>query len=213
MRPVPFDLDDDAAVAVFADALASEGDPRGTLMHLHLAREERPFDARLAHAEARHLALHGKALLGSLQTASSMLTLHWRRGFLTSVSLRSLAGDVRWGEPTRPAPRSRFPRLLRELGALPVAQRLERLELSMPWSSFCLDHFGAALDEALVVRPRSLRTLRVEVVVAGEEGWDDDWMPRAEPLVANDGALRIEVDPALRPWLERAGVTNSVRVA
>lgn len=203
MRPVPFDLDDDAAVAVFADALASEGDPRGTLMHLQLAREERPFDTRLAQAEARHLALHGKALLGSLQTASSMLTLQWRRGFLQSVSLRSNAGDARWGEPTRPPPRSRFPRLLRELGSLPVAQRMEQLELSMPWSSFCLEHLRVGLDEALTARPRSLRSLRVDVLVVDE---DEGWQVRATPFLAFHGSLRVEVDPALRPFLQRAGV-------
>lgn len=205
MVPTPFDLDDDAAVAVFADALASEGDPRGTLMHLQLAREARPFDARLAQAEARHLALHGKALLGSLQTASSMLTVQWRRGFLLSVSLRSLAGDARWGEPTRPAPRSRFPRLLRELAALPVAQRLEQLELSMPWSSFCLSHLVAGLEQALASRPRSLRTLRVDVLVPGEDE-GDPFQTRASPFVTFQGSLRLEVDPGLKSWLQRAGV-------
>jgi len=212
MVPASFELDDDAAVAVFADALASVGDPRGTLMHLQLAREERPFDARLAQAEARHLALHGKALLGSLQTASSMLTLQWRRGFLLSVSLRSLAGDARWGEPTRPPPRSRFPRLLRELGALPVAQRLEQLELSMPWSSFCVAQLGAGLVEVLGARPRSLRSVKVEALVPGEDE-GDPLQVRGQPFLAFHGALHVEVDPALRPWLLRAGVAESARVA
>ncbi|MBE2252527.1 MAG: hypothetical protein IAE78_23545 [Myxococcus sp.] len=198
-------LDDDAAMAVLADALASAGDPRGTLMHLQLAREARPHDHRLAEAEARHLALHGKALLGALQTASSMLTLTWRRGFLEAVTLKSLAGDARWGDPVRVRQRSRLPRLLRALGALPVAQRLGQLTVAMPWSSFCLAHLTEALEAALASAPASLRLLRVEVLVADVDD-GDPWRARTQIVRALRGGVRLEVDQALRPWLERAGL-------
>ncbi len=40
-------IDDAAAMAVLADELSARGDPRGELIHLELALESTPGDARL----------------------------------------------------------------------------------------------------------------------------------------------------------------------
>lgn len=208
---VPSTLDDPHAVAVFADALEAAGDPRGVLTHLQLAREERPHDARLAEAEARHLALHAKGLLGGLATASSMVRLRWRRGFLCAVAFHSEARDafVRRRGARVPSPaRSRLPRLLRELGRLPVSSRLEELSVSMHASSFCVAHLTEALDEVLALRLPTLRLARLQVLVPLPASWGDEDLhePRAGAVVASHGALRLEVDTALRPRLERLGL-------
>ncbi|MBL8924525.1 MAG: hypothetical protein JNJ54_37090 [Myxococcaceae bacterium] len=203
--PVLTSVDDPDAVAVFADALEAAGDPRGVLTHLQLAREARPQDARLAHAEARHLALHGKVLLGALATASSMTTLEWRRGFVRALALHSQAEDVpQWRrERPLPPPRSRLPRLVRELAHLPVMSRLEALTLSMPASGFCALHLGEAFDAALRLQLPLLATLRVHVLVP-----DDDFDPvlRETRFFVRHQALQLDVDAVLRAQLERHGV-------
>lgn len=203
MTPTLTNLDDDDAVAVFADALESAGDPRGTLMHLQLALENRPSDARLVEAERRHLALHGKALLGALQMASSLATFRWRRGFLQSVELRSQAADVyqRHGR-VAPAPRSRLPKLVRELESLVVASRLEMLTVMMPQSSFSTSHLTAVLDEVLDVRLPSLEKVRIGTVVSD---WD---FPTPSTLVVSQRGVLLELDAALRPALERHGLID-----
>ncbi|MBM4782442.1 MAG: hypothetical protein GQE15_32605 [Archangiaceae bacterium] len=207
MTPTLTTLDDPDAVAVFADALESAGDPRGTLMHLQLALENRPGDARLIEAERRHLALHGKQLLGALQMASSLATLQWRRGFLQSVELRSQAADVyqRHGR-VAPAPRSRLPKLVRELESLPVASRLKTLTVLMPASSFSTSHLTAVLDEVLAVRLPSVVLVRIGTLVF-EDAWDEQ-VPGGTPLVAFHRGFRLETDTALRPALERRGLID-----
>lgn len=207
MTPTLTNLDDDDAVAVFADALESAGDPRGTLMHLQLALEQRPGDARLVEAERRHLALHGKALLGGLQMASSLATFRWRRGFLESVELRSQAGDVyqRHGR-VAPPPRSRLPKLVKELESLAVARRLRSLFITMPQSSFSTAHLTAVLDEVLDVRLPSLELVRIGTLIVG---WgEDELFPGATSLVASHRGVRLELDASLRPALERRGLID-----
>ncbi len=207
MTPTLTNLDDDDAVAVFADALESAGDPRGTLMHLQLALEKRPGDARLVEAERRHLALHGKTLLGALQMASSLATFRWRRGFLQSVELRSQAADVyqRHGR-VAPAPRTRLPKLVRELESLAVASRLQTLVVTMPQSSFSTSHLMAVLDEMLDVRLPSLEVVRIGTLVF--EGLWDELVPGLTPLVVFHRGVRFELDAALRPALERRGLID-----
>lgn len=207
MTPTLTNLDDDDAVAVFADALESAGDPRGTLMHLQLALENRPGDARLVEAERRHLALHGKRLLGALQMASSLATFRWRRGFLQSVELRSQAADVyqRHGR-VAPAPRSRLPKLVRELESLVVASRLQTLTVLMPASSFSTSQLTDVLDEVLAVRLPSLELVRIGTLVF-EDAWDEQ-VPHATPVVAFHRGFRLETDAALRPALERRGLID-----
>ncbi|MER2561554.1 MAG: hypothetical protein ABTQ32_12560 [Myxococcaceae bacterium] len=207
MTPTLTDLDDDHAVAVFADALESAGDPRGPLMHLQLALEARPGDPRLVEAERRHLALHGKALLGALQMASSLATFRWRRGFLQSVELRSQAADVyqRHGR-VAPPPRSRLPKLVRELESLAVARRLRSLVITMPVSSFSTAHLSAVLDEVLDVRLPSLEVVRIGTLVY--EGLWDELVPGLTPLVVLHRGVRLELDASLRPALERHGLID-----
>lgn len=189
MHPSLPDLEDHAAMAVFADALAAQGDPRGELTHLQLALEEHPLDQRLLQAEARHRALHAKALLGPLATASSMLRLEWKRGLVVRATLRSLSTDPGWGVTVTERPRNRFPRLIRELDALPVMARLERLGVSMVPSSFSLQYLGEAFEAAVALRLPSLRRVRVALAdwAEADRGLptddDGDELPAAQPLV------------------------------
>lgn len=161
MVPALSDLDDADAVAVFADALESVGDPRGQLTHLQLALEQRPRDTKLLAAHARHLALHGKALFGVLATATSLFRFHWRRGFVVQAVLASEQRDVRRLGRVEPARRNRFPRLLRALDGLPVMRRLEALAVRMPDSTFARAQLGEALGEIVELRLPLLRQVTV----------------------------------------------------
>ncbi len=202
MLPTLTFLEDEAAVAVFADALASMGDPRGTLTHLQLAREARPLDRQLEKAEAQHLALHAKALLGTLSTATAMLELGWRRGFVLSVTFSSQLTDAGWS-PTRVAtgPRkNRLPRLVRELGVLPVMSRLERLEVTLPWSTFCVRHLFEAFEETLALELPSLVEVRI-FAWRPNRNWEGVDQPELGRVWA--GGRQYRLDPALMAAAKR----------
>lgn len=139
--------------------------------------------------------------------ASSLATFRWRRGFLQSVELCSQAGDVyqRHGR-VAPPPRSRLPKLVRELESLAVARRLRSLVITMPASSFSTAHLSAVLDEVLDVRLPSLEVVRIGTLVY--EGLWDELVPGLTPLVALHRGVRLELDASLRPALERRGLID-----
>lgn len=98
------DLEDVAALAVFADGLEERGDPRA-----HLIRAQLRGDAP---AVERLLAAHGQAWLGSIVPGDTLIA--WKPGHVTELALR------------RPAPEG----LLGQLAELPTLRRVRRLGLS-----------------------------------------------------------------------------------
>lgn len=175
MRPTLPQFDDTEAMAVYADALAAAGDPRGDLIHLQLARELDPHDARLLRAEEAHLARNDRALLGALRTATSVCSFTWRRGYIVQARLKSLAREGlegRAGRWERVTPqKARLARLVRELLAHESARGLEALELSMPRSSFAREHLLLAVAEVVRAKVTSLRALAVRVFAP----WANEW--------------------------------------
>lgn len=197
-------LDDFAAMAVFADLLSGRGDPRGELVALQLEREQRPFDARLAKAEAEHLARHDRALLGGLRTATSLCELTWRRGYIVEAKLRSFAQDLTdrfTGQRLVIEPkRARLARLVRELLALESAQQLAMLTVQLPYSSFARAHLLACVDEVLAASPGALRVLGVHLL---EQRYRDDWYSAdwhaAATIEELVGDLHVSADAAFAP--------------
>lgn len=159
---LPLRLDDADAMAVLADWLAERGDVRGELVQLQLAREASPFDARLAQAEARHLALHAKALLGPLALHQSVCTLRWQRGFVVEATLRSEARDWQWWQRGSGEPVNRLERAVRALTRVPRAEALRALTLEQPWSTFFARYVvaaaGALRGGGLPLRRLTVRT-------------------------------------------------------
>lgn len=173
-------------MTVLADELCALGDPHGELVQLQLARESAPLDARLAAAEARHLALNAKALLGVANT--SLCEFTWRRGFLTRVVVRSRNEPRREWRGGRlveaePAALPRLARVIRALLEAPVAAALEQLEVLLVSSS----NAGAALLECareVARRPGVLQQARFE--------------PLYEPLTEVElGGLRVTTSLSL----------------
>jgi len=96
------DPDDEAAYAVYADGLQRQGDPRGELIALQLAREAElarggAARSKLATAIAKLVAREAGVLLGGLAALVPDVRelaaepLIWRRGFLHRVVLDSRA--------------------------------------------------------------------------------------------------------------------------
>ncbi|MDP3155742.1 MAG: hypothetical protein Q8N23_23925 [Archangium sp.] len=186
-------------MAVFADLLCGQGDPRGELVQLQLAREQKPHDARLARAEAAHLARHDRALLGGLRTATTLCELTWRRGFIVEAKLRSFAQDL--AEPRtglQPEPRrSRLPRLVRELLTLESTRRLSMLTVQLPYSTFARAQLSACVDEVVSAQPDSLRVLSVHVLEQRYDDWySNDWSVAAT-VDEQVGEVFVSVDAGL----------------
>lgn len=203
---LPLHLDDADAMAVLADWLAERGDVRGELVQLQLARESAPFDARLAQAETRHLALHAKALLGPVALHQSVCELRWRRGFVVAATLRSESREEGWVRE-RVEPVNRLERAVRALTRLPRAEALVDLTLEQPWSWFVARHVA---DAARGLRGCGLPLRRLVV----RTPWLDDdarrawnrWSDEPEPGLAeleHDG-LRVVADERVAGLVQRA---------
>lgn len=200
MRPPPVPpLDDAAAMAVYADLLTDRGDPRGELVQLQLRREERPHEARLAHAEAQCLAQHSRALLGPLRNATSQLELTWRRGYVVQATVRSLAHQITglYGRNAVQVKAPRLARRVRELLTLESAAPLSALSLQLPPSNFAARVLLDCVNEVAQAAPNSLRTLGVHLLVRQEYDWEyGDW--EAGPTEAVEvGALQVCAAPVL----------------
>lgn len=196
-------LDDAAAMAVFADQLCAQGDPRGELVQLQLGLEQRPFDARLVRAEAAHLARHDRALLGGLRTATALCQLTWRRGYVVEAKVKSLAQDPAdlWprGRVRADPPRVRLARVVRELLALESAQPLSMLTVQMPYSTFARAHLLACVEEVAQGTPPALRVLAVHVLEAryDDDGWLNTGWHAAATVEDQLGELHVSVDAGL----------------
>lgn len=157
MGTLPFD--DFDAMAVLADELSAAGDPRGELMALQLALENGPHGRVGAEIE-RHLARHGRALLGPLHLATSLLELRWARGYLVEAKVASLASaPVQTGASFVPKS-SRVPWAVKQLLAHESARVLSILRLEMEFSAFGTEQLLLAVD-AVAANPRSLKVLSV----------------------------------------------------
>ncbi|MFZ5440600.1 MAG: hypothetical protein ACOZQL_11365 [Myxococcota bacterium] len=173
-------LDDTAAMSVFADLLQVRGDPRGELVQLQLARERFPSDARLARAEAQHLARNDRHLLGALRTATSLCQLSWRRGFIVEARLQSwTAGQPqwfrgRWVEPSPPA-RPKLPRLVRELLSLESARPLQMLTVALPRSRFSGEQLVRCAEVVARAKHGELRVLALHLLDPVPRDWSDEW--------------------------------------
>lgn len=98
------DPDDEAAYAVYGDWLQRQGDPRGELIALQLAREAEvargTARSKLATAIAKLVERQASVLLGGLAALVPDVRdlaaepLIWRRGFIHRVVLTSRAGEL-----------------------------------------------------------------------------------------------------------------------
>lgn len=205
MTPAP-PLDDFAARSVWADLLAEQGDPRGELAQLQLAREERLDDVRLARAEALVLARHGRALLGPLRHATSLLELSWRRGSVVQATVRS-AAQQQWaasfGAPVTEVKPPPLARRVRELLSLPVADGLAALTVALPRSPFAQRVLLECVGVVAQVAPAALTSLAVLELEARYDDWDLlGWFP-PESLSQQVGALAVSAAPSLMPGVVR----------
>jgi uncharacterized protein (TIGR02996 family) len=196
-------LDDPATMAVLADWLCERGDPRGALVQLQLAREERPDDARLQAAEARHVALHAKALLGPLALHQSVCRLSWQRGFVVSVALVSASRERGWARE-RVEPVNRLERAARALTRMPRADTVRDVRLEQPWSWFVGPHLGAAV-RALCGGGLSFDRLFVATPDEVDDWWDEaPAQAAAEVVELERGSLHVTCDARVAWWVERA---------
>lgn len=191
-------LDDPEALAVFADTLVAAGDVHGTLIQLQLACGERPRDRALARAEAQFRGLHARELLGPLRTATSMVTMHWFRGFVWSAQVRSLC-EVK---PLRDDRKPRLPRVVEQLLELGVASQLRNLTIELVSSPFAPEHVLLAAEAVVRARPRELVSLELNLLVQNGDWYDEGCHgPREEPLPVRLGSLEVRADSALLPGL------------
>jgi uncharacterized protein (TIGR02996 family) len=97
----PDDLD---AYLVYADWLQGQGDPRGELISLHVALEDKPDDKKLTKQANALIAEHADHFYGPFAEEITRkkskyervaITVEWRRGFFDTVRLASTETDGR----------------------------------------------------------------------------------------------------------------------
>ncbi|MCA9669528.1 MAG: TIGR02996 domain-containing protein [Myxococcales bacterium] len=142
--------DDDQLREVYADWLQQQGDVRGELMALQIARGQARRgnpEQSLGLAERALLSRHGGHLLGDVAWSErlSEVELSWARGFVIEAALRLAVHDPK-----------AVAHLLRALFALPVCMLLERVSVSS-------DRDSAAFFDGLrgARLPESVESLRV----------------------------------------------------
>lgn len=105
---------------VYADWLQRQGDPRGLLMALDLARGESPDNPELAQAFEDVLTEYRSHLFGPLGDPRASVTLTWRAGQVEAIELDELS-------PTRTPWRTGDLELLEQLLGLPICGSLRSL--------------------------------------------------------------------------------------
>lgn len=199
---------DDADVAlVYADALASRGDPRGELIVLQ-HRAESATGRQLAKLETAiyaHLHAHSEVLLGPLAHADVLLA--WRRGFVRRLALRApvpvkpLLDHPSAGHLTELVLDPISSADAAEVVALPQIDQLARLELLLDDWLDC-----ARVIDALAARHRPALTTLVFGSTAIDEradagslyaAWDDNPIVSIESLralaAATPGLVELEL--------------------
>jgi predicted DNA-binding WGR domain protein len=83
------EIDDggDDALAVYADHLLDQGDPRGELAQLQLRLAKDPKNKELKKAEKALMKQHAAAFLGKLADVQDLLALEWRAGFISKAKI------------------------------------------------------------------------------------------------------------------------------
>jgi uncharacterized protein (TIGR02996 family) len=148
------DPEDPAPYLVYADWLQGRGSPRGELMTLQNATEDRPGDHRISDAALAHVRANAAFYLGELAPLidePDYLELGWRCGFIASAVL---TWNRRWrGRPVHDGPSPAG--VLRALLTLDAARFLTRLVVE-PTSGLDARFIADALAEH---PPRALREL------------------------------------------------------
>lgn len=163
--------------AVYADWLQSQDDPRGELIAVQLAREDRPTDEDLIAREAELFVTYRDEWLGSLGGTWPYreLTFTWRRGFIhkavVPTSYQSIDAAV----------------ACNELFPLPAARFLRELEVGVAVS------YGAGEEDTSVLealRDHPPRVLRKLVLTAFDHQLS--WSGVGDVSIANPALQSVE---------------------
>lgn len=162
--------DDVELFQVLADQLSQAGDPRGELIALQAALEQRRHDRKLLLATRKLIEKHRAAFLAPLEPqwlAQRTLTLRWRLGFIHEARICKLS---------RPSEIYHFDPLgmLEALLACPSAALLRRLTVytwrSGQRGSKTIDLHAALRETAQHRGPPTLHDVRVPPLFAYEAG-------------------------------------------
>ena len=120
----PYDAE---ALAVYGDWLQGQGDPRGELTALQLARHQQPENAEALRAEeVAFIDAHAEALLGRAAPYRwRRFTLDWHGGFIRRATLGVTPGDVAFRRDFA------VPELLAVFLQLPATRLLESLRVGV----------------------------------------------------------------------------------
>ncbi|MDP3156415.1 MAG: hypothetical protein Q8N23_27310 [Archangium sp.] len=123
----------DPVFAVWGDALADEGDPRGALVSLCRQLEHDPGDEKVQRALAELVAANADAWCPGCLDDDDTLRLTWRDGFIDAVTFdgEPMAGDVGYGQED-PAADAGAGSALHRLISAPMAARISSLSLRAP---------------------------------------------------------------------------------
>jgi hypothetical protein len=169
--------DPDEPMAIHADWLQRQGDPRGVVAALDLARAhaESPQErARLDQAFAEALTQHRAHLFGRLHGVLDPAWLTWRGGMVLGASIHRLERV----DPDRPRPFGDL-EIVEDLLALPICACLRSLHVNSVLAGPTLTRKLMASDPALLA---GLRELAVLSTYAFEGFRDWSLLPRLERL-------------------------------
>lgn len=200
-------LEDDSrgAYEVYADWLVEQGDPRGELVHVQLAREVAPDVRELETRERELIQAHETTWLPVLEhyRFDRKPSVTWRRGFIgRAVFGASYQGDSAQGYA--------------DVVGSPLARFVRELELQTPYS-----HHGEGLDDDMIVEallaspPPS--TLRIFALTCGDDqrAWSHlgnierifPLLPTVEQFLVDTG--RVELGAIDLPACRTLTVINS----
>ncbi len=123
----------DPVFAVWGDALADAGDPRGALVSLCRQLDENPADEKVRRALAELVAVNADAWCPGCVDDDDTLRLTWRDGFIDTVTFdgEPMSGDVGYGQEDAETDVGAGSALHRLISA-PMAARISSLSLRAP---------------------------------------------------------------------------------
>ncbi|MBA3391022.1 MAG: hypothetical protein H0T89_00170 [Deltaproteobacteria bacterium] len=200
-------LEDDsrATYEVYADWLVAQGDPRGELIHVQLAREAAPENRELATRERELIEAHEKSWLPELEHDwfDRKPRVTWRRGFIGRAELgASYQGASAQGYA--------------EVARSPLARFIRELEFHTPYSRHGDGPDDDMIVDALLASPPP-PTLRVFALTCGDNqrAWSHlgniervyPLLTTVEHLVVDTG--RVELGAVALPACHTLRVINS----